>query len=426
MQNKVSYESETEAEALSSQVFSSQSESETTTASRYSRASRRQDVKGKGGTPNLLQTLSLCYIGMLLLRIPVTVADIHKWTIAAELLYYRASREVPLGMRERLPAVYQEILEPQELLQPHAIHQNVSETLTMFHNEFGMALPTLNVPLILIRWIKKLALPLEIFAATQRLAQLLNIDLAFRLTSKAVRSLALRYPEAQLMALLVVSTKLVLPLNDHDSHARSDTDLSALALDWNEWARLQEVERHNDAGREPLTFQETFAFNEADCIKAADESLDQYLDWYEDNIASEEVRERGRAGKEADFRRALFKLFPVQSERTTKNAMTSSPRRDSVEETIRRVQSILRPREVVERSKDSEALHRPGSLYRRFRKVEELDGHAEIFFARAAKLAGLSLETMVQAIFLIEKRLERFEEGLRKGDGDEQLDQQEL
>ena len=57
---------------------------------------------------------------------------------------------------------------------------------------------------------------------------------------------------------------------------------------------------------------------EKDVLGMSDDKLDDYMDWYGSVFAEETVREKGRIGKEAEFRRALLRIFPV--ERATQSA----------------------------------------------------------------------------------------------------------
>ncbi|KAK3703865.1 hypothetical protein LTR37_014188 [Vermiconidia calcicola] len=407
LQRKVSYESETDTEAPSSQVFSSQSESEGISASQSSRRSRRDNTKPKEGTPNLVEILSLCYIGILLLRIPITVSDIHEWIDDGELLYYRGSREVPLGMRQRLPPQYQALLEPQELLRPEALHGSVLSMLILLNNEFGMSVPLINTPLLLYRWIRSMVLPIEIFAASKRLAQIIKIDMTFS-ASKSCRTVVLRYPEVQLMALVVVATKLLFSLDNRIRKTKANTDLSALAIDWDGWVKLHEDREQREDEQSSLTFEQAFEFNEADALEASDDKLDSYLEWCETNIATEEIREHGRAGKDANFRKALFHMFPLRTERQIpKQKPSPFGRRDR-----ERMADIAHMRPTSESThKDATPV---GSFYRRFKTLEELSGPSKVLFSLAAKLAGVSLEGMVHTVFLTERKLQKHEDRLRK------------
>ena len=61
---------------MPSKVFSTQSENEPSTKSEEAKQSRRS-AKGKN-IPTLRDALGLCYLAMLLLRLPVSLGDIHR------------------------------------------------------------------------------------------------------------------------------------------------------------------------------------------------------------------------------------------------------------------------------------------------------------------------------------------------------------
>lgn len=417
VQGRIAYESETETEAPSSQVFSSQSESEATTASRSTRRSRhrREKEKVQEDSPKLVETLALCYIGLLFLRLPVTVADIHRWTNDGQLLYYRTAREVPLGMRERLPPRYQARLEPQDLLPPTSLHAEVIGLLNVFTTEFGMSPPVPNVPLIMYRWLKQLMLPIEVYAASNRLARLLETTFDFNLSAKAGNSTMLKYPEARMMATIVVVTKLFFPLDDINRSTGSEADLSATRMDWKAWAKQHGAQKQSESASQALTFEDCFGFDEAGCHSASEDKLDAYLDWYEGNIAAEEIRERGRAGKDADLRRAMFAMFPTHgTSAKDPPAQTTAGGQTSPDNRVRTVQSKLRPR-LLRDAQPTEDEDRPvGSFYRRLRDVSELSVVGKVFYERAAELAGLSLEDLVQVALAVEGKMQKLQERLRK------------
>lgn len=359
-----------------------------------------------------MELLSICYMATLLLRIPMTVADVHKWVNDGRLLYYRASQEVPLGMRERLPPRYQLLLEPQDLLPPERLHKSILEILTMYNKEFGMAIPPINGPLVLYRWVRDLALPIEIFAACQRLGKILSIDDTFILKSKAGTNVVLRYPEPQLMALVVVATKLLFPFDDIERQCHTATDLSSLSLNWDAWTEMHKTEE-DSVDKPRLSFNQAFDFSEADCLTAADETLDAYLDWFGDNLASEDIREHGQAAQDADLRRKLFRMFPNESVRQAQGRTNSSIGGETSAKKPRPGQGPLL-REAVIHPSDIGNAYRVGSFYRRFRSVQDLSGPAQVLYEKAAALAGLSLESLVQAVFSSERKLEKKEEHIRK------------
>lgn len=445
LQNRVTCDSETDTEGQS-QVFSSQSEGESA-GSQTTRGSRRKRQAKTDGAINLSETLVICYIGTLLMRIPFTVVNLISRVDNGELLYYRAAKEVPGNLRERLPGEFQVLLEPQTILQSSSLHHRILELGVLLNAEFGMVIPAVNHPLILYRWMQALSLPIEVYAATQRLARILDIEFTLRLGGKTNSSRVLRYPEVQLMSLLVVATKLFFPIDDIDRHPVSANDLSALTMDWSEWAASQgpsldggdesniiQNSKHDTSS--DLTFPEAFTISESDCLAMGDEELDRYMDWYQDNLASESIRDHGRAGRDADFRRTLMRMFPTQSATlpTHPSATGESKGSGAGEDTslarqvsdttqrLRRVQQALRPKKIavsaVGDDGQRDEVARAGSFYRRHREAKELEGPARLLYTKAAELAGISLESMTKAVFLTERKLQMREERARKAGED--------
>lgn len=449
LQNRVSYDSETDTEGQS-QVFSSQSEGESVNT-QTTRGSRKKRQVKTDGAVNLSETLAICYVGTLLLRVPFTVMDMLEHVDNGDIPYYQASKAVPGNLKERLPAEFQVLLEPQTILRASKLHQRALEMAALLSTEFGMVLPPVNHPLLLYRWMHDMALPIEVYAATQRLSRILGVDFTLELGSHLRRPNVLRYPEVRLMALLVVSTKLFFPIDDIHRHPVSATDLSVLKMDWATWvdAHSSTQASHNGGdsdnntnknfGMPRMTFPEAFGTSESDCLAMSDEGLDRYLDWYEENLTSENVREHGRAGRDADFRRTLMRMFPTQSSRI---AASSDPLRGNVEgegegvgkdtnltsETsdstrrLRQVQHALRPKKIivsagVEEEDGGADVPRAGSYYRRYREAKDLDGPARVLYSKAAELAGVSLDEMTKAVLATERKLQKSEEHARKGKG---------
>ncbi|KAI5368155.1 Putative transcription initiation factor Rrn7, Zinc-finger [Septoria linicola] len=437
LQHKVSYDGDTDTEAQSSRMFSSQSEGDSGTDAETVTSHRSTALRKQPQNPKLTELLSLIYVGILLLRIPITIADMHKWVNDGDLLYYRAAREVPLSMRDRLPGHLQEPLEPQDLLRVETLHRKVLDILTSLNADVGMQAPPLNHPLVLYRWVRALCLPLEVYVIAQRVGQQLDFDYQYTVDAKAWSSISLRCPEVRLMTLVVIATKLLFPFDDAKRYPKSSRDMTALKMDWEVWQQVQSrgnmsiddnsAVRHVVSQDESshLTYQNAFTMTEEQSLELADDRLDQYLDWYEGNIASEEVRERGRAGREAEFRRTLFRMFPMHN--VESHDKTSSPRAkakigesgNTSAEKLIQVQAALRPQRIVT-VEESDDVPRTGTSYHQYRAVEELNGATQAFHEKAAQLAGYPLKGMLKAVFAIERRLLQFEKDLRKQDQPEE------
>lgn len=66
------------SEPDSSDVFSSQPDTETEVESTHDEQARGWKVRIKG-MPTLIQSLGICYLGAILLRLPVSLGDFHRY-----------------------------------------------------------------------------------------------------------------------------------------------------------------------------------------------------------------------------------------------------------------------------------------------------------------------------------------------------------
>lgn len=401
-------------------MFSSQSEGEATDTT-VKRKTRRGKVDA---VPQLVDALSLCYIGSLLLRLPTTVYDLWRWVASGELVYYRAVRTLSMPMKQRLPFNFNQALDPQTTLQASVLHRAALDNIVAYRQSYGMLTPPLNQTLILYRWIGYLALPLEVYAAVFRITRMLKIDFSYDIEAgkRRPRLRVLRLAEAKLMALLVIATKLLFPLDNMKRYPRKPTELSALAMDWSAWSAARD--EHDQAVKhdERLGYEDALRISENDVLEMSTDKLDEYMDWYGSTITNEEVREKGRAGKEAEFRRAMFCYFPTdrpteQTGETGQQAVIENSASHQ-EDRVKEVQASLKPIRVLEDDdahNKGEPIHRPGSDYKRYKDVSELSGVAEEFYKETAKLSGISIDMLVQCVFSMERRLQEWEESSRRG-----------
>ena len=70
--------SKTDAISDEDTVFSSQPQSEMETEDKHERVGRKWKVRGKD-MPGLVETLGLCYLGTILLRLPVSIGEMHRY-----------------------------------------------------------------------------------------------------------------------------------------------------------------------------------------------------------------------------------------------------------------------------------------------------------------------------------------------------------
>ncbi|QDS70646.1 hypothetical protein FKW77_000904 [Venturia effusa] len=401
---RMSFDSHHDSDSQS-QMFSSQSEDtsgETTATDFTIRAVRSVS------TPSLVQSLALCYMGIWLLRLPITLGDLIRWVRQGELLYFKAIKEVPREMKDRLPGQYHSQLDPQSQLTAKKLHHAVTATFLLYQKDFKMEFPSLNMPPHLLRCIEELALPIEVYSSVQRLAALLSYDFAYLRDEQRKKLRIVDFPESQLISTIIVAVKLLYPFDGTKRYPHSAEDPSSVVLNWGAWVRARsEYEDHVlNAGK--LSYEDAAKVSEMDLLKMSDSMIDDYLDYFDKTwtVDAPHVRD-----KDADYRLALMDMFPVgQRESTHSNNLNFAELKSQKGRTV---QGALKARRTVTREQEhamNKKIARPGSLYRRHRHAAKLDGYARAFYTAAADYAGLSLQSVVRAVYLTEQKLQVLKE----------------
>ncbi|TVY60690.1 RNA polymerase I-specific transcription initiation factor rrn7, partial [Lachnellula suecica] len=131
-----------ERSGYASTMFSSQSEAENTDTdgsgfkSMSSRRSRKSVVE-REKLPKLIESLGLCYLGMLMLRLPVSLGEIYHWATKEEIVYARAIKEIPKDMRARLPAYYYAAFEIRAQLRGSTLYRSILHLIDFYyHSKF--------------------------------------------------------------------------------------------------------------------------------------------------------------------------------------------------------------------------------------------------------------------------------------------------
>jgi len=411
-------------------IFSSQSDSEST---ENDLKSSKRKVR-TNALPFVLDGACMNYLGVLLLRLPVTVADIFRWIKDGELLYYRAITALDSNMKKRLPGRYHILLDPQRILTIETLHETALRVLHFYRDNCGMTIPAINHYLVLYRSVYTLDLPIELYAASLRLATLLGVGFGYD-TDDPVnqRSPTLAMPEARLSALLVVATKLLFPFDGQERLPKRPTELAALGMDWTVWTRSRAQQVIANDRRAALGFSKALQTTEKDVLSMSNDTLDQYMDWYEKAYTEEQPLETDHSAKDAGFRRSMYRMFPVSRTRSpdpqqtgmdgTNGYSTLSHDDDS---TNSAVQAAMKPLRVLSHEAANETYEdilRPGSHYKRYRSVNDLSETAAIFYGAVARLVGLAPHSLVRAVFVIESLLRNWEVGARTT-GEEQVQHQ--
>ena len=109
--------------------------------------------------PRLIESLGLCYMAMILLRLPISLGDLHRWAIREDIPFIRAIRHVPNPLKQRLPAELHHALDTVSALEPDDLRITIHRMCLFYKKNLGLDLPPLNAPLILFKYLRALALP---------------------------------------------------------------------------------------------------------------------------------------------------------------------------------------------------------------------------------------------------------------------------
>ncbi|KAJ4988448.1 hypothetical protein SVAN01_06065 [Stagonosporopsis vannaccii] len=391
-----------------SQVFSTleTDDSETDDARDLLRVSKGRG-KRLGDIPNLLDCLGLCYLGILTLRLPITPGDIYHWATEDKLVYRGAIKHVPLPMRDRLPASYHATLNPNVLLSYKRFYAAVTNLQISFTNDHKIAWSPLNHRLLIFRYIKELALPLEVYDITIQLSKLLGHD--FILHQDRKRILGVRHlPEAQLAGCLVVCVKLVYPFDDEKRHPRSAAEPTAVVMNWKQWQeQMQSAKTEQIGGNHRYTIEELTKLEEKDVFDLPPDHLDQYLDFYADTFLDDAEIQRTKVTD--NFRNAIYGMFPIEGKATAGVSLdeNAAPQRDD-QATVRAVHSSMQARSAIADDEVSTGVLRPGQAYHPYKTEGELPDYAKVFYKEVAKLAGLSVDMLMMVVSYTEARIEKW------------------
>ena len=393
-----------------SQVFDSQSEfltSESDSDTEKAEAvvkSRERKIKS---TPSLMDCLALCYLGMITLRLPITAGDIYGWVVDGKLAYWKALQNLPQSMSERLPAHYHAHLSPNSLYQKKRFHSTLLSLGAALESQYGLKWPTLNLPLLLFRYIKELALPLELYTSTSRLIKRLGYNLILR-GSDRVSAGVRHLPEAQLAACLVVCTKLLFPFDGIKRYPKTVSESAAMEINWDHWyqqlhsARLEQMAN-------PLAFstEDMMDLQEKDIFSMSNDDMDQYMDWYQETLLDPNAPMKG---KHPEFRKALHDWFPIDENHTapTPRMMSQTLSHGTTVSVVQEVHRKMTERRVISKVKETSDTVRIGQQYPYYKTVEDLPVAAKQFYEEVGRIAGLDLDTLAMAVFFAEKTIDKW------------------
>ncbi|KAL9042161.1 MAG: hypothetical protein Q9214_003866, partial [Letrouitia sp. 1 TL-2023] len=310
------------------------------------------------GSPTLLQSLAICQLGIILLRLPVSVGDLCRWVAREDVPYIRAIRLIPRAMKVRLPPPYHSALDTKSILEP--------DDLRVF-------------------------------------------DFPWPGQRRRVSS----FPEIKVIALLIIAVKIFFPFDSLERRPRSVADPGVVTLDWAKWVDAQKGYEKTVTSNGNLACGDEINMTAEKVFSMSGEQLDQYLDWYEKTW----IDEGGLMDHPQRVSEQLLRMFPTgrldgSSYDSINLERESCNKQEAMEKKLQVTQSSLKMNDLTLASgrTQSKNVRWTGSFYKRYRKVEELTQHARAFYEAAASLLGITLHTLMVAVLQMERRLQVWKE----------------
>ncbi|KAB8349740.1 hypothetical protein FH972_023755 [Carpinus fangiana] len=392
--------------------------------------------------PRLIDSLGIIYVAALLLRLPVSIGDIRAWSLDPTFPYLRPIDVIPRAMIQTLPPTMLKTFEARSgSPDPGRIHTITIDIAASYAAAFTMDIPQISYALLLFKLVTSLGLPLDVFPFTHHLAQVL--DLKHKMPDLQQNRVSLHmHPEVQLISLMCISVKLLYPFGSSPTSAdlatfrypRTNQEPASLSLTWDTWNNKQKdfvsVESSSaESGLIHTHNSQMLAVTEADVLRMTPSEMDVYMAWFRRTWLSHgDVSKDPDVTETSDFLKALWGMFPVEGDTAT--TMESPVERGSqkaskfthtegysqgkmTQQFISAVQACLEP--VPPRSDDEQSLVlRPGSKYVHYRKVQDIPEVGKPFFYAVARMAGLNVEQLVQAVFSIEMKIQKWTAAQRR------------
>ncbi|KAM6515913.1 hypothetical protein FALCPG4_014117 [Fusarium falciforme] len=267
-----------DAPAADLEMFSSQPTSNEKSDASTKSASRAQSWDPERGPdwpmPRMLDTLALCYLGCLLLRIPTGIGELCLWVNNGHMPYKRAYYDLQQEMQDRLPSAYTKALKLplRSSLKGFDLHSAVMDLALSYHHNYGIIFPGINETPTLVHYVRQLALPVETLVTARSLLSVMECSL--QLPLEKPRRFLLDYPEVQILSAIIVATKLCFPLSRNRPLLQVGNEQS-MQFSWPKWQKgvNKLVDASQASGKEP-----DFSSVTVDQVTSMTmEELDKYL-----------------------------------------------------------------------------------------------------------------------------------------------------
>ncbi|CAJ0551230.1 Ff.00g111600.m01.CDS01 [Fusarium sp. VM40] len=338
--------------------------------------------------PRMIDTLALCYLGCLLLRVPTAIGELCLWANSGRIPYKRSYYDLPQEMQDRLPSAYTRALKYplRSSLKGIDLHNAVLDLALSYHHNYEMIFPTINDTPTLVHFVRQLALPVETLVTARGILSMMKFS--SQLPIEQSRRFHIDYPEILLIAAVVVAAKLCFPLGRHSPLLQVTSTEHNIRFNWTKWHKgVQElIDASKAPGKEP-------SFDEVTTDQVASMTTEE-LDRYFAHIASTIDRKNDSA---------ITRFFPLEIAPRPETPPGESNEKDNDHKMRQILGQVITIAGEEESEPESEDLSEPN--YEAFRSVEDLTETAQALYRAAGHISGLSLDETVQAVYMLEQRI---------------------
>ncbi|KAF5025465.1 hypothetical protein F66182_2441 [Fusarium sp. NRRL 66182] len=355
-------------------MFSSQpaaSEKDDTPKTQGTRAqSWDPERKSDWPIPRMIDTLALCYLGCLLLRIPTAVGELCLWANSGRMPYKRAYYDTPQEMQDRLPSAYTRALKLplRSSLRGIDLHSAVLDLALSYNYNYEIVFPVINDTPTVVHFVRQLALPVETLVAARSILSVMGFS--FQLPIEKSRRFHIDYPEILLISTIVVAAKLSFPLGRHYPLLQVAGAAPNVRFNWTKWHKgVEELIEASQASGKERDFGKV-TVDQVTSMTA--EELDRYFA----HVASTVDRKNDSA---------ITRFFPSENA-----PLPDIPSEDSTEQdNDHKMRRILGQAITVagEEGPEQENESLSGSSYESFRSVEDLTETAQALYRAAGYIA---------------------------------------
>ena len=235
------------------------------------------------------------------------------------------------------------------------------------------------------------------------ISSLLALDFRFPTSDRRQRLFFL--PEVTLLCVLVIAVKLLFPIEETASFARSMTDVTALQIDWRTWVEAFNDHKERMQSEDHIEKGSEMQMTEKDVLTMSNQQLDDYMDWFEEMWVDEDRVQQ----KQRPLPKELLDMFPPRdyARATPSTKYDFSKRREmntqSTEKFLIEVISTIGIRPTQDNSRESSNL--TGDRYVRYQNADDLPPYARVFHQAVADAVAFKIETLILAVLQVEQQL---------------------